>query len=81
MAIEIQIEGARRELEPLTNEQLILCALASLVSYQLPSEIYYQVMANILRERSRGDLLSQVLELLFKLNDEQLEKIREECFK
>jgi hypothetical protein len=50
--IEEEIDGSRKELEPLTNEQLVLRALASLVSRNLPTEIYYQVMASVLRERS-----------------------------
>jgi hypothetical protein len=54
MRAQKEIDSARNELEPLTNEQLILRALASLISYHLPSEIYYQVMASVLRERSEA---------------------------
>jgi hypothetical protein len=50
--IDKEIKGARKELELLTNEQLILRTLASLASHNLPSEIYYSVMASVLRERS-----------------------------
>ncbi len=50
--IEVEIRQARKELEPLTNEQLMLRSLASLVSHNLPSKTYYQIMASILRERS-----------------------------
>ncbi len=50
--IEVEIRQARKELEPLTNEQLMLRSLASLVSHNSPRNTYYQIMASILRERS-----------------------------
>ncbi len=53
--IKMEIKGARKELEPLTNEQLILRTLASLASHNLPDATYYRIMASVLRERSEAD--------------------------
>jgi hypothetical protein len=80
LAIDIEIEGSRKELEPLANEQLILRALASLISHTFPNNAYYQVMASILRERSKKDQMIVIHELLSQLNDKQMWEIKEEWF-
>ncbi len=52
MTIEDEIKGSRNELERLPNEGLILMTLASMASHLLPTEVYYRVLASILRERA-----------------------------
>lgn len=78
--VEVKIAQARKELEPLTNEQLMLRALASLVSHNLPSEVYYMIMASVLRERSEEKQLDTIFNMLSRLSNEEMEKIREEWF-
>ncbi len=78
--IEEEIENARKELESLTNEQLILRTLASLVSHNLPDVAYYQVMASVLRERSEESQLTVIHKLLSQLSNNQREEIRDEWF-
>lgn len=78
--VEIEIKGARKELEPLTNEQLILRVLASLVNHNLPSKTYYQIMASVLRERSEEKQIDTILNTFTRLSNEEIERIREEWF-
>ncbi len=75
-----EIMCARKELEVLTNEQLTLRSLASLVSHNLPDATYYQVMASVLRERAEEKQITVILKLLSRLSGEEMEMIREKWF-
>lgn len=52
MENEREILATTRELENLTNDQLIFRALSALVSHICPAEIYYFTLAFVLRAKA-----------------------------